>query len=116
MNIIADESVELEIINALRVLQHNVISIAEIHPGLPDQKVIHLAKQHSAVLLTPDKDFGALVFHKKEITTGIVLFRLFLASNEQKASLIKAAFQQYGARFPKSFTVINEKEIRIRPL
>ena len=61
MDLVADESVERQIIMALRDAGHDVLSIAESDPGLPDDRVLALAARERAVLLTLDTDFGELV-------------------------------------------------------
>ena len=62
MNLLADESIDLQIVDRLRQDGHLVHYIAEMEPGISDDVVLDLANQDTAVLLTADKDFGELVF------------------------------------------------------
>ncbi len=62
MNILADESVDRQIIERLRQDRHRVLYVAELDPGISDQAMLSLANQDMALLLTADKDFGEMVF------------------------------------------------------
>jgi predicted nuclease of predicted toxin-antitoxin system len=65
VNIVADESVNRQIVERLRLDGHDVLSIAELDPGIDDDSVLHKSREVSAVLVTADKDFGELVFPAK---------------------------------------------------
>jgi len=43
---------------------------------MPDSEIIELALQEKRVLLTYDKDFGELVFHKHRKHYGVLLIRV----------------------------------------
>ena len=62
MNLLADESLDYQIVYQLRQDGHVVWYVAEMDPGIADDLVLELANRESAVLLTADKDFGELVF------------------------------------------------------
>ena len=67
MNLLADEGVERQIVEHLRLDEHLVHYIAEMDPGISDDAVLRKANDHNALLLTEDKDFGELVFHQNKI-------------------------------------------------
>ena len=52
MNIVADESVDKQIVERLRVDGHDVLFIAELDPGIDDETVLGHSRQANAVLLT----------------------------------------------------------------
>lgn len=58
MKLVADESVDFPIVVALRADGHDVVAVVELAPGINDEKVLELANQRKALLLTGDKDFG----------------------------------------------------------
>lgn len=62
MNLVADESLDREIVERLRRDGHAVKYVAEMDAGISDDAVIGLANRDSAILVTADKDFGELVF------------------------------------------------------
>jgi predicted nuclease of predicted toxin-antitoxin system len=65
MNILADESVDRQIVERLRQDGHEVLYIAEMEPSIEDDLVLERANERSALLVTADKDFGELVFRDK---------------------------------------------------
>lgn len=76
MKFFADESVDRHIVERLRREGHRVWYVAEMDPGIPDDVVLALANQETALLLTADKDFGEIVFRQRLHTHGVVLIRL----------------------------------------
>lgn len=59
---VADENVEIEVVEALRALGHDVLHATESAPGDPDATLLNVAAEGGRVLVTNDKDFGDLVF------------------------------------------------------
>ena len=115
MILLADESVDRKVVSRLRQDGHEVLYVAELEPGITDAAVLERANERSALLLTADKDFGELVFREGRLTTnGVVLLRLAGLSAERKAELVAAAFEEHGAEFKSSFSVIGPDRIRIR--
>jgi predicted nuclease of predicted toxin-antitoxin system len=49
---------------------------AEIMSGFPDEVLLDTARCEGRILVTDDKDFGELVFHRRLAIEGIVLIRL----------------------------------------
>ncbi len=58
--IVADESVR--IVLQLRKTGISVYSISESQYSIKDEKVLSIAVEQNALLITEDKDFGELVF------------------------------------------------------
>lgn len=115
MKILADESVDNQIVEQLRKDGHQVDYVAESMPGISDLEVLHRANELNALLVTADKDFGELVFKQLwSSATGIVLLRLTGISAERKARTVSEAFQQ-GEAFAQSFSVISAGRVRIQP-
>jgi predicted nuclease of predicted toxin-antitoxin system len=92
MNLLADESVDRQIVERLRHDGHEVLYIAEMEPSIPDDVVLERANEISALLMTADKDFGELIFRDKLLTNdGVPLLRLASVSAERKAEIVSAA-------------------------
>jgi len=68
LNLLADEGVDRQIVNRLRREGHDILYIAEMEPGMPDEAVLESANRESRLLLTADKVFGELVFRQRRIT------------------------------------------------
>ena len=114
MNLVADESIERQVVESLREQNHAIWYIADIDPGTSDDNVLAMANEHGAVLLTADKDFGELVYRQHRVTEGVVLIRLAGQSQVQKAQIVVSAFKQHGTELSRAFTVITPNRIRIR--
>ena len=114
MKIVADESLEGEILARLRQEGHDVIYVAELHPGITDQDVLKLAEREDALLLTADKDFGDITYRQRQSTLGIVLARLHTLSAEQKARRVAGVLVGHAEELTGAFTVVTAGSIRIR--
>jgi predicted nuclease of predicted toxin-antitoxin system len=115
MSLLADESVARPIIERLRADGHSLAAIAELSPAAPDDQVLAEAERTQAVLLTEDKDFGELVYRRRQPHHGVVLLRLDGLPRAVRADLVSAAFRDHGSEFVGAFTVITSNGIRIRP-
>ena len=73
MKLLADESVDNPIVDALRMDGIDVSYIVEIAPGMDDTIILHLSNDEQRILLTQDKDFRELVFRLKSTHSGVVL-------------------------------------------
>jgi predicted nuclease of predicted toxin-antitoxin system len=115
VSLLADESVERQIVERLRRDGRHVLYVAEMEPGITDSDVLERANRAAALLLTSDKDFGELVFREGLLTAGgVVLLRLAGLSSELKAETVSAAFRNQEADFPHNFSVIEPGRVRIR--
>jgi predicted nuclease of predicted toxin-antitoxin system len=113
MNLLADESVERQVVERLRRDGHTVLYVAEMEPGITDNQVLERANEAASVLLTVDKDFGELVFREGQLSSGgVVLIRLAGLSTELKAQTISDAFREYASEFPNHFSVISPGKVR----
>ncbi len=115
MNFVADESVDAQVVLALRGDGHEVISIAENDPGIADESVLSLSHQAQAILLTADKDFGELVFRRGRLHCGVLLYRLAGQSSSAKAALVVQAVQQHQEELKRqTFCVLTPRTLRVR--
>ena len=73
--IIADESLNGNIVRELRELEFEVDWILESKAGIADSEVIEYAKENNGLLITEDKDFGEWVFSHKIDGLTIVFLR-----------------------------------------
>ncbi len=93
---------------------HEVRYIAEIAPSLVDDDVLALSNRESAVLITADKDFGALVYRLHQVHCGVILLRLSGVSPEEKARIVIGVIEDHAERLSGAFVVIAERAVRIR--
>lgn len=61
MKFLVDESTGQSVVNELRRLGHDVISIQEIFPSLDDPPILDIAGNENRILITNDKDLQIVV-------------------------------------------------------
>ena len=88
MKLLADEGVDRPIVDQLRQAGHQVFYVAEMDPSISDERVLELANEQGALLITADKDFGELVFRLGRIHAGAVLLRLAGLAPDTKAHIV----------------------------
>lgn len=114
MKLLADESVDRQIVERLRQDGHDVTYVVEMEPSITDEAVLRRANAQEALLLTVDKDFGELTYRQKLIHNGVVLIRLAGISNQTKAEMVAQAMRERGAELVNAFSVISPGMIRVR--
>jgi predicted nuclease of predicted toxin-antitoxin system len=92
VKIVADESVDKQIVDKLRSQGYDVLYVAELAPGIDDEAVLLQSREWNALLLTADKDFGDLVFRQRLLHSGVLLIRLAGLTPDEKASTVAAVF------------------------
>lgn len=115
MNFLADEGVDFPVVQRLRSDGHEVLYVAEMDPGISDEKVLAVANDKNALLLTADKDFGELVYRLRRISAGVLLMRLAGLSPASKAELVSSVVRDHGGQLMYTFTVITPGMVRVRP-
>ena len=75
MSILADESIDRQIVEFLRNNNFYVDYIAEMDPGITDREVFQSAQQKGYILLTADKYFGELLYRQKFPISSVILIR-----------------------------------------
>jgi len=115
VKLLADEGVDAAIVARLRGDGHDVVYVAELSPGIPDDVVLELANADERVLMTADKDFGELVFRLHRTAFGVLLVRLTGLPSSSKAHTVAQAIGEHGDEMTAAFTVLSPGLIRIRP-
>jgi predicted nuclease of predicted toxin-antitoxin system len=117
MRLLADENVPYPSVRALRAAGHEVESMSDIAPGTPDTEVLGRAQRQSQTLITFDRDFGELVYHRgAPVPPAIIYLRFDPADPEEPARLLLALFARAEIELPGRFTVADRERVRQRPL
>jgi predicted nuclease of predicted toxin-antitoxin system len=114
MMLLADESVDRQIVERLRQDGHDTLYVAELSPSITDDQVLQEANTRNALLLTEDKDFGELVYRLGRVHAGVVLIRLAGLPPSTKAETVAKVFQDHATELAGAFSVISPGAVRIR--
>src|SRR4051812_13965693 len=105
MNLLADESVDRQVVERLRQEGHDTLYVAELSPSITDDEVLQQANSQVALPLTADKDFGELVFRQGRVHAGVVLLRLAGLALAAKAETVARVLQERAAELQGAFSV-----------
>ncbi|MFG0275271.1 MAG: DUF5615 family PIN-like protein [Phycisphaerales bacterium] len=114
--LLADENIPASTIAKCRTAAIDIDSVRDRSPGATDEQVIHIAASESRVILTFDKDFGAMVFGLgASRAPGIILIRMPMMQPDLLADrVVKALLSRDD--WDGAFSVIESDRIRMTPL
>jgi predicted nuclease of predicted toxin-antitoxin system len=115
MRFIVDESTGYGVARFLQAQGHDVLIVAEVMPEADDMTILQRAFIEERIVVTNDKDFGELIFRRREPHHGVILLRLQDESGENRLHVIKALMEQYSEQLSERFAVVTEKNVRFRP-
>jgi predicted nuclease of predicted toxin-antitoxin system len=114
MKLLADESMPAPVVSELRRRGHDVFAVAESVPGAPDARILALAVEGDRLLLTLDRDYGDLIFHRRHpVPGGVILFRLSGPRPEEDNRRMLEILER-GEDWIGRFTTVTETLIRSR--
>jgi Domain of unknown function (DUF5615) len=115
LRILADENVHAGVVAGLRERGHEVEALAETAPGTADDAILARADIGSWVLLTYDRDFGDLIFHRgMPCPAGAIYSRLERPRPDVLLKRLDALIN--ASVVPGQFIVIGPDDERLRPL
>lgn len=105
-------------VRALRAAGHDVAAIAaEDESGLPDRAVLERAVSEQRILLTSDRDFGALIYRSRfPASPGLILLRFVPLTSEEPAQLLLPLTGRPEIVFEGRLSVLDRERVRQRPL
>jgi predicted nuclease of predicted toxin-antitoxin system len=116
MKFLADENVEWTVVETIRSFGYDVLAAHHDLTGTTDEKLLEIALRDDRILVTNDTDFGTLVFYRKQVASGIVLMRFLNENTSLKRAMIEHLLKHHAKKLKNHFTVVSEKQIRIKPL
>lgn len=114
MKILADENVELRIIERLRASGHDVVAIAETDASAGDDHVLERALREQRILVTNDKDFAWLLFFQRRAAQGVVLIRMPHTNGDSRARRVVEVFARSEEQLFGLLTVVEVDGVRTR--
>ena len=114
---LANENIPLKSIKILREKGYDVKAIIEKFPGISDKEVLKIAKNENRIILTFDRDYGKLLFKKKELVpAGIVYFRFTPKYPEECAEVLLKILKNQDIHLKGMFTVVERIKVRQKKL
>ena len=112
--ILADENIDARIIQTLRQLGFDVLSVREDYKGTSDKEVLGLARGHRALLITEDKDFGEWVFAHNMRGFSVIFLRYEKKDISEIAHNLLNILKDLQNQPSHSFFTIKKNKIRNR--
>jgi len=116
LRFLADENFPRVAVTAIAAAGHDIAWVRITRPGAPDAEVLSTAAREGRILLTFDKDFGALAARSSlPLGCGIVLFRVPVPRTEPAGQRLAA---RLFARddWTDHFSVVEPGRVRMRRL
>jgi predicted nuclease of predicted toxin-antitoxin system len=112
LRFLADESCDRAVIAALREDGYDVFAVSEVMTRSIDSDLMQQAVAQRRILLTEDKDFGALVFVTHMDSSGVILMRFPAIARQLLVDSVRRAVREYGDALIDTFTVIQPGLVR----
>lgn len=117
MRFLLDQDVYAATARFLSQLKHDVLPVAQI--GLAqgtDTEVLRMAAEQNRILVTRDRDFGALVF-AENLQTGVIYLRISPSTLRSVHRELERLLQAHTEeQLAKAFVVVEPGRHRIRRL
>ena len=115
MKFLLDENIGKSVANFLTQFGHTIFSVKKINPGLADLKVLELAVEKNAILITLDKDYGELIFKETKVHTGVLFLRLGNQTSLNIKKVLGWFLSIYSPdKIENNFIVITEKDNKLK--
>jgi len=116
MRLLANENIPPASVSALREAGHDVGSVAERSPGISDAAVMEMAHAENRIILTFDRDYGELIFHRhRPAPAGVLYLRCLPASPLEPARYV-AQLLASRIELEGRFTTGDREQVRQRPM
>jgi predicted nuclease of predicted toxin-antitoxin system len=117
MRLLANENVPLSSVRMLRAAGHDTAAVAEDLPGSTDSQVLARASAEGRIIVTFDRDYGALIYRLGLTPPAGVIYLWFQpVAAEEPAQRLLALFDVPGRQLDGMFTVLEAEHLRQRPL
>lgn len=113
-DLLADENIPAQAIDALREAACDVLSIRETAAGIPDKEVLRIAVAQSRILVTFDRDYGELIFGQShEPPPSVIYFRTFPAGPREVSDAVLSLLADSDA-IDGAMVIVSNQGIRRR--
>ena len=116
MELLAEENIPAPMIKRLRSDGWTVTAIIELAAGDDDYQIAARAIETRVILLTQDRDFGELAFHRGLPIIGVVMVQLERLTLLSQIDRVSAFLASESDRLNNTFTVLEPASVRRRAL
>src|SRR5688500_5952315 len=109
MRVIVDECTGVVVARWLATLGHDVLSIRDSYPRMPDIDILDLAVRTNRIVITNDKDFSTLVFREQRQHRGVILLRLPDSRIRTKIAALERFLAELPDDLSTSIVVITDR-------
>jgi predicted nuclease of predicted toxin-antitoxin system len=116
MKMFANENLFDPIINYLKGIGHDVLSIRDSGlSGISDDKVYHQACKEKRVIITMDKDFSRMFRFPPEKCGGIIVVKIYKRTVDETLSIFKKFYESIKEEdILENLVIITAEGVRIR--
>lgn len=112
MRLLLDENIPTGLARAVEAAGFEVSRVADLTPRAPDVAVLAGAERAAEIVVTADKDFGELVYHRQQACLGVVLIRLHPIGDH--VDRVVQALLDHREELVGAFVVIDARKVRVR--
>jgi len=118
MRLLIDQDVYKVTIDCLKRWGHDIVTAGQLGmQQATDEDLLKKAGETKRLFVTRDKDFGALVFLKEELATGVIFLRVTPLTIEHIHLQLKFLFDEHTEEeLMRVFCVVEPRRHRIRYL
>jgi predicted nuclease of predicted toxin-antitoxin system len=111
-----DECIGASLVTELRNRGHDVVWAQDNHATLPDVQILAFATRENRVVITEDRDFGTLVFGKRQPAIGIIIVHIsdFRIPAAELAMLVADVIAEHRGALVGCFLTIEPGRVRTR--
>ena len=113
---LADANIARRMVDCLLGFGFDVKWIPDYNCEMDDAALLTMANNEKRILITNDKDFGELVFLRKQNSIGIILIRVKGQDTKEKVELVEKLILNYKEKIPNHFSLITKTKFRFIPL
>lgn len=116
MKILADENLFEPMIEYLRSMGHDVLSIREMGlSGISDDEVYKQACRGKYITITMDKDFSRMIRFQPQKCGGIIVVKIYKRTVDETLMIFKRFFEKLqGKDIYENLVIISPEGIRIK--
>lgn len=114
LRFLIDESTGQAVAVHLRQHGYDAVAVSDVMPRADDDSILRFAVTERRILITNDKDFGEMVYRRRQQHCDIILLRLADVAAAAKKRAALSAVEQYGAQLVDAFCIATEKKSRLR--